>query len=428
MSHFNKKYIENNNYFVYYKDEKTLEFRCYNVKTKEFFSTFHLSGYEYQHRFELMKGYEMSDKSILQYVQDFEGWCKELYSNSIFSIEYQKYLTHGNAVYNVFKMFAKGLYEHFENIDYTEMTWIEKCHNGGLTYCKTGKSMCYGYDWTGFYPSIMSTITEFKIPTKRGEEYFINKLPKTKKLMHGFYHVKITCDNPDFKKIFAFSPENVYMHYSIAYAKKHKKQFNVKFELVQNEDEPNCYLYKEEDLIPAHKVFSGGKGKYNWFNVLSRLKKQFPKNKLIKHLSTSLHGTLIQFYSATKTPEQIKSENLIVNVFLNDDTQYVIRKHVIKQNGSEYFKLINVAQPYSFNIRLKSWLTAFGRNEAGDTALLDLDHVVRINTDGVVFDREQNIKDIINLLPEEKSSGLIEWFNVNSNDKMIERRLANILE
>ena len=42
-----------------------------------------------------------------------------------------------------------------------------------------------------------------------------------KKLKYGIYHIKITCDNKNFKKIFSFSSDNHYTHYSVNFCLKY---------------------------------------------------------------------------------------------------------------------------------------------------------------------------------------------------------------
>jgi hypothetical protein len=53
--------------------------------------------------------------------------------------------------------------------------------------------------------------------------------------------------------------------------------------------EKNALIYEEEDLIYSHAIFRA------WYRDMSKLKKEFPKNKLLKHAFSSLWGSLIRF-------------------------------------------------------------------------------------------------------------------------------------
>jgi len=73
---------------------------------------------------------------------------------------------------------------------------------------------------------------------------------------------------------------------------------------------------------------------------------------------------------------------------------------------------------------LKCFITAYGRNKAALVSQENINNVVRIQTDGIVFKNKAiNIKKFDLLTKDEKTTGLIEWFHVNNNNKMVERRM-----
>ena len=86
----------------------------------------------------------------------------------------------------------------------------------------------------------------------------------------------------------------------------------------------------------------------------------------------------------------------------------------------EIYKLQNTIIPYKYNIRLKSFLTAYGRIKIAQIALEDLDNVIRIHTDGIAFQCKKSFK-IPLLLVEQKTTGLIEYFNVNNYSNLNSR-------
>ena len=89
------------------------------------------------------------------------------------------------------------------------MVW--KTSNGGLQYLKENKVIVdsHGYDFSKYYARLLSN-DDLLIPRNIGSEWKLKKLKD--KLSHGFYHVNITCENTEFRKIFTFSKHNVYLN------------------------------------------------------------------------------------------------------------------------------------------------------------------------------------------------------------------------
>ena len=83
-------------------------------------------------------------------------WNEELKHNGFLKIDWFKYYTNFQAVEMTFKRLCKGKYENIEPIDATESKWIESTHNGVLIYCNKGIHDSYGYDFSSFYPFLMS--------------------------------------------------------------------------------------------------------------------------------------------------------------------------------------------------------------------------------------------------------------------------------
>jgi hypothetical protein len=71
-----------------------------------------------------------------------------------------------------------------------------------------------------------------------------------------------------------------------------------------------------------------------------------------------------------------------------------------------------MAEPYRHNIRLKSFLTAYGRVKIAEVAQTNIDGTLRIHTDGIVFDKKMTEK-FPSLIKEDKTTGKIEWKGVN---------------
>jgi hypothetical protein len=128
---------------------------------------------------------------------------------------------------------------------------------------------------------------------------------------------------------------------------------------------------------------------------------------LLKHLISSAWGGLNANNEINKTLEQIKSEGL--NVGITDKSDYIIQEYYDYDNR-QYYVLLDRKRPYKHNIRLKPWVTALARNLTASIVLEDVDSVIRVHTDCIVFKHEM-VFDDPSLVPECKTTGNIHWIN-----------------
>jgi hypothetical protein len=248
-------------------------------------------------------------------------------------------------------------------------------------------------------------------------------MSKSSDLKPGYYHVNITSDDNDFCKIFAFSSNDVYLDISLARAIKFKKSFNVTIELI-HDGKPNAYLYDKKCMVTLNSI-SG-----EWYDKVKKLKDEFPKNKLVKHLMSTAWSTMNQknviSYTHDEIDELIKDKNVTVgwkptnDYIIIDENKYYDKK---KQEVTKHlYVLLNAKQPLKHNIRLLPYITAFSRNMIGEVARENLDGVVRIHTDGIVFDTKMEFSDDIfekdELISEDKTTGKILWTHVNKYEKV----------
>jgi len=383
-----------NNYYIYFENKEGNFRVLYN---NDRFETLIHKPKDLLHHFEMMKGYEATDEGLIKFKADLIRWNEELKNNDIIKIDWFNYYSHFIAVEMTFKRLCKNKYEKFEPIDATESRWIESTHNGGLTYCNAGKHQCYGWDFSSFYPSSMAQ-HHFIMPHKKGVESFITEIPIDIKL--GFYRVRITSEHKHATKLFAFCKTHTYTSISLKHALELQDEFNFKIELIVD-DKPNAYIYPKG--VNSSSVFK------LWYEKLYRLKMQFPRNKLVKHLLSSLHGSLSRSNNLIKTYEQIQEEGLKISI--GDEADYKITDYICNEDN-EYYKLQSMIQPYRYNFRLKSFLTAFGRVKIAEVAQIDLDSVIRIQTDGIVFNKDIKLEFPL-LVRDDKTTGLIHFDNVN---------------
>jgi hypothetical protein len=167
------------------------------------------------------------------------------------------------------------------------------------------------------------------------------------------------------------------------------------------DEKPNAYIYPKG--VRSSTIFGV------WVDKLSKVKLKHPKNKLIKHLLSSLWGTLSMSNNIIKTWDEIQEEGLQIG--MGDGADYKITDYVLTET-KDYYKLQDMKKPYRYNLRLKSFLTAYGRVKIAEVAQTDLDGVIRIQTDGIVFDKKMKSK-FPNLIPDPKTTGMINYEHVN---------------
>jgi hypothetical protein len=380
---------------------------CYFSDTKNIEVVGKLPSISKYRQYTLFKGYDASDDGLKLFANDFDIWVKQLQDTNLpLNIYYEKYFHHSDAVMLTFKRLCSGLYENHTPITRIENKYWSMCFNGGLMYCNPQECISFSYDKSSYYPRILAD-SNFEIPICEGSDHHILELPKILKC--GIYRVKITCDDENFKKIFAFSKNSAYTHYSLRTALKYQKMFNVDIKLIIDE-EPNAYIY--DNVTTGDKIFK------KWFDTLYKIKQRYPKNKLVKHLLSSLWGQLSYKNCFRQSLEQINDNQLDVSLAMDSD--YMITKHVVYEDR-EYYELQNNKNPYKNNIRLKPFIVSYGRYLMTDIIMENIEAVVRVQTDSVTFNTSMD--DIIkskykDMVPEAKSSGLINWENVNKYTKI----------
>lgn len=368
-----------------------------------------------KHYYELQKEYTKDLSSILQYREDFNRWSKEIEVE----INYKKYFNHESAVKMVFQRFATRELKKLkiEDIIYKEFVFLENCYNGSLqTFDKDYEDdeiNSFGYDFWAYYASLLAE-SDFKFPIQQGKRKKIKKL-KFDSLEYGIYKVKITSDNKDFRKIFAYSKQNLYTHFCLLFAYQNKDRFNINIELIVNDDY-NCIVWTEDKLVSSKLIFG------TWFNYLKDLKKKYPKNKLVKRLTSSLWGSITKFKREFFEDDEF-FELDVSRIKDEQQTEYkLIKEKVYKDETKEtgirtVFEVVKSINPYENNLaRLKPFFTSYTRNYMSNLILSEnlLNTLIRTHTDNITLTKEHNFTHLKYYpIPEEKTTGLITWHNVN---------------
>jgi hypothetical protein len=404
--------MDTKDFYVYYKTVNN-DFRVWTYSTGTI-TTRKKIPRDLSH-FNMSGKYEGNDIDLVRYAKDLLEASEELKTSKTITFDYIKPFecksgkkltrSHTTNIESIFKMTCKGKYENFETISSIEARWMNKCPNGGLIYTTTGTHQSYGYDFKNYYASILAS-KKFYFPINQGIEYVLDVLPS--KLKFGFYHVMITSEDPNIKKLFSFSTHHIYNSNSLMYALELQKsnKYQIDIELIQDE-KPNAYLYEMKDMITGDKVFG------KWYETILKLKKEFPKNMLTKMLSSSLWGHLSKS-NLQYLPED-EAETLCIG--LTDKADYHIVDYTVKEDGSSIYTLLDNKKPFKYNLRLKPFITAHGRNQTARIVAENIDDVLRVHTDGICFNKPLT-KEIDNFIQEDKTTGLIEFNNINNYKRL----------
>lgn len=409
-----------NDYVILYKKED-LSFRIYDNYDDSYSNgeypkerrTYHLAmGYYKKQK----DSYDGLDEAMKEYADDFYKFSNQLKKATYNPktgkslIDYSTTYSQLAMVVRVFNYFCGRKYKCHESIDATEWKWMEWANSSALMHLtpeahkKTIDS--YGYDENKFYCRVLGS--DYMIPRNRGSEEKLTAIYE--KLRWGYYRVKITCDNPEFRKIFKYSEHDVYWKTQVELARKHQKEFDIDIELIVD-GEPNAYLYLDRNMIKLSSVTK------EWFEYLMKLNKtidedgnELKRNPLLKMLCSTAWSTMNETNTMNKTEEEIINENIDVGDAENDH-EYDIIEQVISKKKS-YYVLRHNFQPYKYNIRLKPLISAYGREIMAELAYPHLDKLFRIHTDGIVFTEPVEFKHSEwgkTLWPEEKTTGEINW-------------------
>ena len=396
---------------IYYIDENddTFKQQTLQQKTEDCYNI---------NYFEVQKEYEASHQGLLDYRVDFYGWVKD-----IPKLDYTKYYNHEGAVMNIFKSKSTRVLKELspEPITYKEFIFYESCHNSGMmTFNDNFKNVdieSYGYDFSGYYPFLLAC-HNFKIPIKEGKRKKLKKL-KFDNLEYGMYKVKITCDSNKFKRLFMFSKENTYTHYSLEFAYTNKDKYDINFELDLDSDY-NALVYSEDKLVDSSVIFK------DWYDYLIGYKKKFPKNKLVKRLMSSLWGSIISFNKVFFDDDKI--DDIDMSDLTDDDkTEYkIIDVRRFKDDKKEFgvrtrFEVVKSDKPYKYELaRLKPFLVSYARTCLG-TLIIDenlVDDVVRTHTDNITLNIPHSFDNLhYKPLAEDKTSGKLTWYNCIYNSR-----------
>jgi hypothetical protein len=404
-----------NDFVTLYKT-KDLGFRVYDQFVDEYYST---NNYPKDRRaYHLFKNYSLTDESLKNYAKNMIKWTNELQKATLNKnetrsiIDFSKMYSLQGGIIITFNYFCAKKYKS-QHITCTEYKWYEICGNSSHQYldekCKnTVVYDCYGFDYNKYYCRLLGS--DFLIPINQGEECKLKEL-YFHKLLHGFYRCKIT-GNKNFRKIFTYNSENVYLKEYVEFAYENRKEYDVEIELIIDGDY-NALLYKTRDMRPISSVTK------DWYEYMMKINSEFNengiKNQLFKMIASSTWGTVSE--TNTINVEYDDIDDYDIGPIGDENHDYCIINE-IQSKKKHYYELLNNMNPYKFNLRLKPFITCAGRIKIAKTMLkAGIDNVFRCHTDGIVLYKNFAFNDPT-IWTEEKTSGSIHWLN-NNNYKNI---------
>jgi hypothetical protein len=130
-------------------------------------------------------------------------------------------------------------------------------------------------------------------------------------------------------------------------------------------------------------------------------------------ISSSIWGHLSESTTIYVNKEDIHK----YDVDLSTDADYQIIDIIMKQDGSTTYELLDTKNPYKHPMRLKPFITSYGRNKTARVALRMIDNVIRIHTDGICFNKPYTLKSE-HFHPDDKHTGRLKFNSIKNYERL----------
>ena len=329
------------------------------------------------------------DECLKAYYDQMKIWTEEIVNGLKIKSLNKCFDSESKLLYTLFKIYRKDKHIEYDPVSYDENCWFDNCNKTGLIYADVGEyKNVNAYDFQKFYSNILGHYnSQKKFPIKAGQEIHIKEFPENKKdLQYGIYRVKIISKDENITRIFGFSKADHYTHEDIQYAFFLKSKGYIDSIDLINDGCYNALVYNE--FVDSKTIFK------TYVGVMNNLAIDYPKNKLIKALLSSLWGRLWVKNTVKKMTqeefmeldEEEQEDFMMVKWYYEYDKIYSKRTRVI-----EFVKSKSI---YKYNIRLQPFLGSFARKKMGNQILKYYDDIIRVQVDGVIF---KNTKETLNL-------------------------------
>ena len=365
--------------------------------------------------------YKAIDKDLYKFRDDLitfneeimEHFFKNKTTGKIFKLNVFNNYTINDAVLHNIKINSEQIkINAIPDIGFKEFVMIENCLSCGLMNVKRDiigePTQTYGYDFAKYYYYMMKKI---RIPTSAPIFQVMQEIDYNK-LAFGIYRVRVTYNSPTFRNIVMLNKNHHYTHNSLKILYKYKDKYNISFEPLQNDEtyDYNAVIY--ENTAELKHLFKP------WFDIIDELLGECSKsNWLLKTYISQAWGNLSKYnkiYVKEKDSENYDFDHLD-RVTTTNQYKYYSYKH---NNG--VYEFIDSNKPYKHGgiARLKPFLTEYARNFM-TSFIVDNnleENVIRVQTDGLCLDKKvdfssQGLKYYP--LPEEKTTGLVTFYNAN---------------
>ena len=374
---------------VFYKTAEN-KYRVYDgekVKTKDFCP---------KDAFEMHGKYTANKKGLKQYYKDISKDQSQLTEVGL-KVNYLLFKTHKLAKMKILNAFVpwdfkmksgKVWFHQFPHVNMKEFNYQKNCLLSGLIYALPGKyDNVVAVDRISFYPGILgSKEGDFHIPVSKPRYETLHELKDTPD--YGLYRVKITCPNIEVRKFFGFSKNHTYTHYDLHTAKFLSTIYDdFKMELIQEED--NAMIYDE--TIRSREIFG------EWFDTLSKFKKENLSNKLIKEMM-NVWGYLCEKQLYRKT---ISEEKL--DTWSKEEQDKYDFEMIGTKSGNPMYTAIYKQRFTVYGIaRMKPFVNAMARKRLYPMLFKHKENVIRVYYDGAIFKTGTKLRQSRVLLYEKK--------------------------
>jgi hypothetical protein len=292
-----------------------------------------------------------------------------------------KYSRYSLAAIDVWRRFSK-LYNYSEPLLSNESSIINKAFLGGLLYAEKYTGYGITYDINSFYPSLM-TNRFFQVPVEQGESMRLSEeeFNSMTYFKYGIYRAIVDKSN---NKLFKYNYRNFYTHFDLMLA----KELGLKISIIID-NEFNFYYYSKEKLVKGEMLFKP------FVDYLYDLKEK--EYRGAKKILNTLWGALC---AKNKYSRIVKDADEEFNIPDNGKIISVVmdgHKAIKVSYLSDVNKLFKRPEA-----RFGCFLTSYGRLMLARQLVSHVDKIVRIHTDGIIFN--SNCDHNFNI-----GTGLGEW-------------------
>ena len=365
--------------------------------------------------------YQETNEDLFKFRDDLIKWNDEIKQNffknadnKLFKVDVFNYNTINDAVYNniIINSDQKTI-NSIPDVNFREFAMFEDCLSCGLMTIESDiidKPVdCHGYDFAKYYYEMMRKI---RTPTSAPSYYVIDEID-FEHIDFGIYRCKVECTDKHFRNVFKFNTKHHYSHNTLKTLYKYKDLYNITFKLLEPDEHYNYNMVWYEHSVELKVLFKP------WFAMIDKLRKTCnSKNWLMKTYISTAWGILCSYNKSYINKDEACDYNFVNLSKLTTKKKY---KFYATEYTNGQYTLINSNKAYKYGglSRIKPFLTEFARgyifNMISEHQLQS--HILRIQTDGIVFNKAIDFKSLsvkYYPIPEAKSTGIIKFYNLNS--------------